>query len=149
MAYEGGGLISLWKPDITTRSGAMSAMASAKFGFLIVGGFRLVMFIIGAGLSSLSGALASEPLVMWMVLAWFVIDIGLPFLAAYRLHLNQGAYVTPLATATFVLSILLSLGIASIVAGVVFTGAFVSGARAAWAVKRGTGFDDDAIDIFA
>ena len=59
MAYQRGGLLQFWKPDLTTRPGAQSAMDAAKFCFLLVAGFRVVIYGI-AFLFGAAGGFAQE-----------------------------------------------------------------------------------------
>ena len=147
MAYEGGGLSAIWKPDLTTRAGAMNAVNSAKFGFLIVGCFRLLMYAVVI-FTAYKGSLPSGPSSSIVVGIW-LFEAGLPLLAAWKLHLYKGAYIAPVATLFFILGVLTNMSIIAIVIGVIFIGAFISGVRGAWALKRGTGFDDDLVDTFA
>jgi hypothetical protein len=149
MAYEGGGLVSLWKPDLSTREGARSAIASAKFGFLIVGGFRAAAFLIGTGFATAFGNIDLGSTAAMLLIGGLLIEIGLPLLAAARLHVYQGAFVAPVATALYVLGILASFNIASLVIGAIFTGVFISGCRGAWSLRRNARFDDDVIDTFS
>ena len=148
MAYQGGGLLQFLNPDLSTRPGAQSAMDSAKFCFLIVAGFRIVIYaFIGFASATTLGAASVEP---WLVIGLtLLIDIGLPLLAAWRLHVYQGAIVVPVATAFYVLGILLSFNIAGLVIGLLFTAVFVGGMRGAWALRRGTGFEDDYYATFS
>jgi hypothetical protein len=116
-------------------------MDSAKFGFLIVAGFRIIVYAIGAfavGASFVAAQAALPALALAVAL-----DIGLPLFAAWRLHHYQGAFVVPVATALYVLGILAAPSIGAIIIGAIFTGVFVSGIRGAWALRRGTGFEDD------
>lgn len=129
MAYQGGGIIQIWRPDLTTRLGAQSAMDSAKFCFLLVAGFRTLVYAIGAFGFGLE--LAAEPEAMGALAAIALIQIGLPLLAAWRLHLYKGAFAAPIATALYVLGILASATPVSLIIGAIFTGAFVSGIRGA------------------
>jgi hypothetical protein len=146
MAYQGGGLLQLLKPDLTTRPGAEAAMDSAKFGFLLVAGFRVVIYGF-LGLAGGAAALAvgtAAPLIALLVL----IDIGVPLLAAWRLHIYKGAFAVPIATALYVLGILAAPAPGSIVIGLIFTVVFIGGIRGAWAIRRGTGFEDDYYATF-
>ena len=150
MAYEGGGLLPFLKPDLSTRPGAQSAMDSAKFCFLLVAGFRTVVYGIGAFAGNLSSGAATALALPGLLLAAMVLlDIGLPLFAAWRLHLYQGAFVVPVATGLYVLGIVLAPSIGSIVIGVLFTAVFVGGIRGAWALRRGTGFEDDYYATFS
>ncbi len=149
MAYQGGGLVQFWKPDLTTRAGAQSAMDSAKFCFLIVAAFRIVVYGVaaaGGGLEALAGASAVPTS---LVLAMLLLDIGLPLVAAWRLHVYQGAFVVPVATALYVLGIVAALNPIGLVIGAIFTAAFVGGIRGAWALRRGTGFEEDYYATFS
>ena len=150
MACEGGGLLQIWNPDVSTRTGAESAMASAKFGFLLVAGFRIVVY----GLAILSTGLSFDGVVpagfpVSIVAAMLLLDIAVPLLAAWRLHVLKGAFVVPVATVLYVLGILLAPSIGSIVIGIVFTGIFVAGIRGAWALRRGDHFEDDHYATFS
>ena len=150
MAYESGGLLQFWKPDLSTRAGAQSAMDSAKFCFLLVAGFRGIVYGIGAVAGGPSISAATAPGMPGFVLAAMVLlDIALPLFAAWRLHLYQGAFVVPVVTALYVLSIVLAPSIGSIVIGALFTAVFVGGIRGAWAMRRGTGFEDDYYATFS
>lgn len=148
MAYEGVGFSTLWKPDLNTRAGAMSAMSSAKFGFLILGGFRLIM-----GIFSFLPVVQTMAFTDYAVaLAVMVIESCIPLVAAWRLHLNKGAFIAPLATILYVLGVLFNVFMTKnplpLVIGFIFTAVFVSGCRGAWALHRGTGFDDEVYDTF-
>ena len=147
MAYQGGGLLQFVNPDLTTRPGAQAAMDSAKFCFLIVAGFRIVLYAIaGIGASSSTDI---APAQLWTAVAFvLLLDLGLPLLAAWRLHVYQGAFVVPVATAFYVLGIILSFNIAGLVLGVLFTAVFIGGIRGAWALRRGKGFEDDYYATF-
>jgi hypothetical protein len=150
MAYEGGGLLSIWRPDLSTRPGAQAAMDSAKFGFLIVVAFRVVVYGIAAYAGGLfTSATAPAGLPAWVVWALLLLDLAIPLFAAWRLHLYQGAFVVPVATLLYVLGILLAPSIGAIVIGAIFTGVFVGGIRGAWALRRGTGFEDDHYTAFS
>lgn len=145
MAYEGGGLGALWRPDLTTRAGAISAVNSAKFGFLIVGTFRLITNAL-----PLFAAITTAPDLFFrdVVFAIIALNCILPFFTAWRLHLLKGAYITPITTFLYVIGILATLNIFAMVIGLIFTAVFVSGCRGAWALHRGTGFDDEVYDTF-
>lgn len=147
MAYEGGGLSAIWKPDLTTRAGAISAVNSAKFGFLIIGAFRLFGYATIL-FAAFNGGIQNGS-VSGLFFGIMLLDIILPLVTAWRLHPLKGAYITPITTVVYVIGILSSLNIVPIVIGAIFTGAFVSGIRGAWALKRDTGFDDDIVDTFA
>ena len=136
MAYESGGLLKFWKPDLSTRLGAQSAMDSAKYCFLLVAGFRIVTY----GLIALGQGFSAIPL---PIVAVALLEIGLPLVAAWRLHVYQGAFLVPVVTVLYVLGILLALSIASIVIGALFISVFVGGIRGAWALRRDAGFEDD------
>lgn len=149
MAYEGGGLRQIWQPDLTTRAGAQSAMDSAKLCFLIVAGLRTLLygfFALTSGLSfrGLGGGRVAASLLAVAVLT----DIILPLVAAWRLHIYKGAFVVPLATALYVLGIVLAPSIGGVIIGAIFIGAFVGGVRGAWALRRGTGFAEDHCATF-
>jgi hypothetical protein len=149
MAYEGGGLIQFLKPDLSTRQGAQSAMDSAKFGFLLVAGFRAIVYglaALGGGLSFDTAGASEMP--AWLVAALVLIDIALPLVAAWRLHIYKGAFVVPVVTALYVFGIVLAPSIGSVVIGAVFTAIFIGGIRGAWALRRGTGFEDDLNTTF-
>ena len=64
------------------------------------------------------------------------------------LHVYKGAFAVPIATALYVLGILAAPGLGSIVLGAVFTAVFIGGMRGAWALRRGTGFEDDYYATF-
>jgi hypothetical protein len=147
MAYQGGGLLKFIRPDLTTRLGAQSAMDSAKFCFLLVAGCRIVFYLIagvGVGFSGAINALGATA-VLLVVLA---VDIAPPLVAAWRLHVYKGAFVTPVVTVLYFLGILSSMTPASIVIGILFTAVFVGGIRGAWALRRDTGFEDDYAATF-
>lgn len=147
MAYEGGGLARIWSPDLTTRAGAEAAMDSAKFCFLIVAGFRAIVY----GVAAFAGGLAAIEVgaVAPLVAAVILIDVIVPLAAAWRLHLYKGAFMVPIATALYVLGILAALNIGGLIVGAIFTGVFVGGIRGAWALRRGTGFEDDHYATFS
>ena len=147
MAYEGGGLLRFWRPDLSTRLGAQSAMDSAKLCFLLVAAFRIVVY----GLGALAGGLwssATTSSALTVVAAMALLDIALPLLAAWRLHVYQGAFVVPVATALYILGILMAPSLGSVVIGALFTAVFVGGIRGAWALRRGTAFEDDYFATF-
>lgn len=141
MAYQGGGLLQIWKPDLTTRVGAQAAMDSAKFGFLILAGFRFLVFAFAAFLARADLAAVPEAAAALAGVALF--QVALPLLAAWRLHLYKGAFAVPIATGLYVLGILADLTLLSIVFGIIFTGVFVGGIRGAWALRSGRAFEDD------
>ena len=149
MAYESGGLVKFFSPDLSTRPGAEAAMDSAKFCFLLVGGFRIVIY----GIAYVGGGIvlgtSAPPALTAAVLAALALDIGLPLFAAWRLHVYQGAFVVPVATAMYAIGILLTPSPAGIVLGALFTAVFIGGIRAAWALRRGTGFEDDYYATFS
>lgn len=150
MAYEGGGLRQFWKPDLSTRVGAQAAMDSAKFCFLIVAAFRIIVYGIAAYTGGLFAGLITVTGTPLLILAAFVaLDIAIPLIAAWRLHVYQGAFVVPIATVLYVLGILASLSIGSVIIGVIFTGVFVGGIRGAWALRRNTDFEDDHYATFS
>jgi len=146
MAYQGGGLTQIWRPDLTTRVGAQSAMDSAKFCFLLVAGFRTIFYAVAAFAGGSDLAAAPEAFIVFAAVA--LLEIGLPLIAAWRLHVYKGAVVVPIATALYVLGILASLTVGSLIIGAIFTGVFVGGIRGAWALRRGTGFDEDYYATF-
>lgn len=152
MAYEGGGIAQIWRPDLTTRPGAMAAMDSAKFCFLIVAAFRAVVYGIAAyagGLPALFGGEPGATVPMAFIAGGLLLDVGVPLFAAWRLHLYRGAFVVPVATALYVLGMLLSFNILGLIIGAIFTGVFVGGIRGAWALRRDTGFEDDHYATFS
>jgi len=150
MAYEGGGLLSIWTPDLSTRPGAEAAMDSAKFGFLIVAAFRIVVYGIAAYAGGLfTGAAVPSGLPTWLVGGMLLLDIAIPLFAAWRLHVYRGAFFVPFATLLYVLGILMAPSIGAIVIGAIFTAVFVGGIRGAWALRRGTGFQDDHYTAFS
>lgn len=149
MAYEGGGLQRIWNPDVSTRLGAQSAMDSAKFAFLIIAGFRVVVYGIAAATSGLSlDDVAQSGLPASALAAIALLDVLLPLVAAWRLHFYKGAFVVPAATLLYVLGQVMALTIGSLVIGAIFTGVFVGGIRGAWALRRGTSFEDDHYATF-
>lgn len=148
MAYEDGGFSALWRPDLTTRAGAMSAVNSAKFGFLILGGFRLIIDIV-----TFPSVIQQVPFPGYVgALAVTVIESCIPLFAAWRLHLNKGAFIAPLATILYVLGVVVNVLATKnpipLVVAAIFTAVFISGCRGAWALYRGTGFDDEVYDTF-
>ena len=145
MAYEGGGFSALWKPDLTTRAGAQSAMNSAKFGFLIVGTFKIFtnFFTIMAGVAE-----APDNGLLYAAAALAVLDVALPFAAAWRLGIGKGAFVAPVATIFYILGLIGAFNIFSLVIGGIFVAVFISGIRGSWALRRGTGFEEDVYDTF-
>jgi hypothetical protein len=150
MAYQSGGLIQFVNPDLSTRVGAESAMDSAKFGFLVVVAFRCIIYglaFFAVGLSA-AGPIP-EGMAPAVVIATVLLDIGLPLFAAWRLHVYKGAFVTPVVTIIYVLGIMLSLNIAGFFIGALFTAVFIGGIRGAWALRRGTGFEDDMYATFS
>jgi len=147
MAYEGGGLARIWAPDLTTRAGAEAAMDSAKFCFLIVAGFRTIVYAIAVYAGGLAAVEAGA--IMPFVAAVALVDVIVPLAAAWRLHVYKGAFMVPVATALYVLGILASLNIGGLIIGAIFTGVFVGGIRGAWALRRGTGFEDDHYATFS
>jgi hypothetical protein len=149
MAYETGGLLQFFSPDLSTRPGAQSAMDSAKFCFLLVAGFRIVLYAIAALGTGVAFGPTLPAAVTASLLASLALDIGLPLAAAWRLHLYKGAFVVPVATGFYVVGILLAPAVGSIVIGTLFTAVFVGGIRAAWALRRGTGFEDDYYATFS
>lgn len=150
MAYEGGGLLRFLKPDLSTRLGAQSAMDSAKFCFLLVAGFRIVVYGFAALTGGLAlGASAPSGISPTLIVALAVLDVAVPLIAAWRLHVYQGAFAVPIATGLYVLGILMAPGIGSIVIGALFTAVFVGGIRGAWALRRDTGFEDDYYATFS
>jgi hypothetical protein len=150
MAYQGGGLLQIWNPDVSTRAGAESAMDSAKFGFLIIAAFRIVVYGVAASTSGLAfDEVAPSGLPVSIVAGILLLDIVVPLLAAWRLHVYKGAFMVPVATVLYVLGIALAPAIGSIVIGIIFTGVFVAGIRGAWALRRGTGFEDDHYATFS
>lgn len=76
MAYQGGGIRQIWMPDLSTRVGAQSAMDSAKFGFLILAGFRILVFGFAAVAARADLAAAPEAAAGLAGVALF--QIGLP-----------------------------------------------------------------------
>lgn len=151
MAYQGGGLLQLLKPDLSTRPGAESAMDTAKFGFLLVAGFRILVYGVAVAYAGglFTSATMPSDMSASLVAAVVLIDIGVPLIAAWRLHVYKGAFVVPIATILYVLGIVLAPGLGSIVIGVVFTAVFISGIRGAWALRRGTAFEDDYYETFS
>ena len=148
MPYESAGIRRFWSPDLSTRVGAESAMDSAKFCFLIVAGFRVLTYAIlllsGRSVAGINPLAATVP----VLVAIAAIDVGLPLLAAWRLHVYKGAFAVPIVTALYALGILASLNPAGIVIGALFTAVSVGGIRGAWAVRRNTGFEDDYYGTF-
>lgn len=143
MAYEGGGFSALWRPDLTTRAGAMSAVNSAKFGFLILGGFRLIIDIV-----TFPSVIQQVPFLGYVgALAVTMIENSIPFFAAWRLHRNKGAFIAPLATILYVLDVVAIVWMTKnpipLIVAAIFTPVFISGCRGAWALYRGTSFDDE------
>lgn len=149
MAYESGGLLKFFSPDLSTRPGAQSAMDSAKFCFLLVAGFRIVLYGIALGGGAVVLGMNAPSALTAAVIAALAVDIALPLFAAWRLHVYQGAFVVPVATALYVIGILLAPSPAGIVIGALFTAVFVGGIRAAWALRRNTGFEDDYYATFS
>lgn len=149
MAYQSGGLLQFVNPDLSTRAGAQSAMDAAKFGFLIVTVFRLAIYALAAFAVGISFAGAIPPdMPLAIIAATMLLDIGLPAIAAWRLHLYKGAFITPIATLVYALGILLSLNLAGLVIGVLFVAVFVGGIRGAWALRQNKGFDEDIYATF-
>lgn len=148
MAYESGGLIKFFNPDLSTRPGAQSAMDSAKFCFLLVAGFRIVIYGIMFATGGMVLGMNAPSALTAAVLAALALEIALPLLAAWRLHVYQGAFVVPVATVLYVVGILLAPSPAGLVLGALFTAVFVGGIRATWALRRGTGFEDDYYATF-
>ena len=147
MAYESGGIGRFFNPDLSTRLGAQSAMDSAKFCFLLVAGFRVVVYGIAA-LGSGFRFDSNVPTGVAAMVAVVALEIGLPLVAAWRLHVYKGAFVTPIATLAYVLGHLLALSPAGLVIGALFTAVFVGGIRGAWALRRRTDFEDDYAATF-
>lgn len=149
VAYQSGGLLQFVNPDLSTRAGAQSAMDSAKFGFLIVTAFRVVIYALAAfaaGSSATGPIPAGIPLATVAVMV--LLDIGLPAITAWRLHVYKGAFITPVTAIVYVLGIVLSLNIPGMVIGALFTAVFVGGIRGAWALRRDRGFSDDMYATF-
>jgi hypothetical protein len=149
MAYEGGGLRQFWKPDLSTRASAQAAMDSAKFCFLIVAGFRVVVYAIAAFAGGMFTGAVPAGAPMMIVSAFVALDIAVPLLAAWRLHLHRGAFVVPVATILYVIGILTQLSVMALIIGVIFTGVFVGGIRGAWALRSNRTFEDDHYATFS
>jgi hypothetical protein len=148
MAYQGGvggTFKNLWAPDLTTRAGALSAAQTASTALTIVAALSLLRLWFSVGTDNLIRLVGEADPFILVAIA----QAALMFVAAALLRKGQGIIVGILATLLYFVGTILNGTPTSWIVGAVLLGAMVGGIRGVVALKRGTGFSDDAYETFA
>ncbi|HEX4848906.1 MAG TPA: hypothetical protein VFV30_12245 [Novosphingobium sp.] len=139
--------MAVWDIDLTTRMGAREAARTASTAAFIYAGVNTLGLLILGGLVSTVGNYGQTMLnlapVALVVLAIF---------AGFRLRDGKGLVLGGLLAVVVALGLLIQIASLAIgggtAIGLVVLVLLVQGLRGAWALHRGTGFEDDDTAAF-
>lgn len=138
--------MAFWDVDLTTRSGAETATSQGALACFITAGLTVVgAFFFGGivGFDTVEGQITIGVIGVQAVIA---------LIAGLRLRATKGAFWGIAVVAMLVLEIINKLVTLTGLGGLVINGIMlvmvVQGVRGAWALRRGTGFEDDDVEAF-
>jgi hypothetical protein len=138
--------MAFWEIDLTTRAGADTATyQGALASFIFSGQAVLGMVLFGgiAGYSTPEGITA---------IAGAGLELVIGLIAGFRLKAGKGAYWGLVAATFMVLEMIAKVIVFSpggLLIGALILVYTVNGIRGAFALKKGVGFEDDDIEVFA
>lgn len=139
--------MAAWDIDLTTRAGAKTGAYQASLVCFVFAGLSLVGLVFLGGMRGFSQGTVSG-----VVLGAAVLQIAIFVIAALRLRQGKGFFWGIGAALLIVLALVGNLAGGAIGAAglnlllLVFLG---NGLRGAWALYRGTSFEDDDIEAFS
>ncbi|WP_285713637.1 hypothetical protein [Erythrobacter oryzae] len=138
--------MAIWDADLSTRGGAETAADQGGLACFITAGLTVLsaLFYGGmAGFDTLEGQVTAGMIGLQALIA---------LIAGFRLKAGKGVFWGGAVAAMLVLEIfnkLLTLtGLGGLVLNLFFLVMVVQGVRGAWALRRGTGFGDDDLEVF-
>lgn len=138
--------MAIWNADLSTRSGAETAADQGGLACFITAGLTVLgaLFFGGmVGFDTLEGQLAAGLIGLQGLIA---------LVAGFRLKAGKGVFWGSAVAAMLVLEIinklLNALAFGGLILNVFFLVMVVQGVRGAWALRRGTGFEDDQVEVF-
>ena len=134
-----------WHIDLTARAGAMSAAYQGALACFAFCAFGVLGILFGAGLIG-----GSSPQGLALI-GGAALEAVVGLIAGLRLRAGKGAYWA-MAAAVLAALELLGKAVALSFGGVAIDGVIlvfmIQGIRGALALKHGTGFEDDDIEVF-
>lgn len=138
--------MAIWDADLTTRGGAETAADQGGLACFIVAGLTVLgAFFLGgmAGFDTAEGQ---------ATVAVIGVQALIALIAGFRLKAGKGAFWGIAVAVMLVLEIINKLVTMTFLGGLVLNALFlvmvVQGVRGAWALRRGTGFEDDNVEVF-
>ena len=138
--------MAFWDVDLTTRSGAETATSQGALACFITAGLTVVgaLFFGGmVGFDTIEGQITAGLIGFQALIA---------LVAGLRLRAGKGAFWGIAVAAMLVLEMINKVvtltGIGGLVINAIMLVMVVQGVRGAWALRRDTGFDDDAAEMF-
>ena len=138
--------MAFWDVDLSTRSSAETAADQGGLACFTTAGLTVLgaLFFGGmVGFDTLEGQLAAGLIGLQGLIA---------LVAGFRLKAGKGVFWGSAVAAMLVLEIidklLNALAFGGLILNVFFLVMVVQGVRGAWALRRGTGFEDDQVEVF-
>lgn len=138
--------MAFWDVDLTTRSGAETATSQGALACFIIAGLTVLAAVFFGGmigLDTIDGQIAIGVIGLQAVIA---------LVAGLRFRAGKGAFWGIAVVAMLVLEIINKLvtltGIGGLVINAIMLVVVVQGVRGAWALKSGTGFEEDHVEVF-
>jgi hypothetical protein len=138
--------MAIWDIDLTTRSGAETAADQGGLACFITAGLTVLGALLFGGMvgfDTFEGQVTAGVIGVQALIA---------LVAGLRLKAGKGAFwgiaVAVMLALEIINKLFNSLAFGGLVLNALFLVMVVQGTRGAWALRRGTGFEDDQVEVF-